>query len=297
MSDTPMGATQGAPDNSALYAIAIAVLLGAVLISAAVYFGIGGLGDVISKNPGTNTVVPSANNTTSGVNTSVAALPRTHGPDKTASFTIGGSAFTRPYLGPANAKVTIVEFSDFQCPYCKREYPVLNQVISSYISKVDVVFMEFPLPPTMHPYAEKAAEAAECAADQGAFWDYYDQSFTVQTLTVDDLKTRAAGLGLDTTKFNACLDGSTKAAGVASQESAGGQVGVQGTPSFLIYASTMNSADQASLQPIVDNMNTVYYGGQNQSYVVSVPGHGYGVFFSGALPADAFTPIITALNP
>ena len=298
-------AKSGAPaDNSGIYAVAIAVLFGAILISASVYFGIGGLGDLMSKAPvGTlnaNAITANsgaAGNTGSNSGANAATLPRTHGTDKTMSITVGGATFTRPYEGPANAKVTVVEFSDFQCPYCQRAYPTVEQVMKSYGGKVDLVYLEFPLPPSMHPQAEKAAEAAECAADQGAFWDYYDQSFTVQTLAVGDLKTRAAGLGLDTAKFNTCLDSGSKATDVAAQESAGGNVGVQGTPSFLIYASAMNPADQASLQTVANNLNTAYYGGSNQSVVMAVPGQGYGLFFSGALPADAFTQAISALNP
>lgn len=251
MSDAATGAPHGgAPDNSAAYAIAVAVLFGAVLISASVYFGIGGLGDLITKAPvGTltaNAVVGTANsgansggNTGSGAN--VATLPRTRGPDKTTSITVGGSAFTRPVIGPDNAKVTIVEFSDFQCPYCQRAYPTVEQFMKYYDGKVKLVFMEFPLT-SIHPYAQKAAEAAECAADQGAFWDYHDQSFTAKTLTMDDLKNRAAGLGLDTAKFNACLDGGQKASAVSAQTSAGEQAGVQGTPAFLINGELISGA-------------------------------------------------------
>ena len=244
MTDSTLGAKPGTPDNSALYAIAVAVLLGAVLISASVYFGVGGLGDVIIKNPVSNsTVVVPVNNSNNNPapNTTVVALPRTHGPDTTASITIGGSTFTRPYLGPANAKVTIVEFSDFQCPYCQMAYPTVSQFMQYYSGQVKLVFMEFPLT-SIHPYAEKAAEAAECAGDQGAFWDYYEQSFTAKTLTVDDLKARAAGLGLDTAKFNTCLDSGAKATLVSSLENAGVNVGVQGTPAFLIGGNLTSGA-------------------------------------------------------
>ncbi len=242
MSDVSAGAHSGTPDNSALYAIAVAVLLGAVLISASVYFGIGGLGDVIGKGVSTGgAVVAPTNNTSAGTGAKAATLPRLHGADKTTSITVGGSTFTRPYVGPDNAKVTIVEFSDFQCPFCQRAYPTVEQFMKYYDGKVKLVFMEFPLT-QIHPYAQKAAEAAECAADQGAFWDYHDQNFEAKTLTVDDLKARAAGLGLDTAKFNTCLDTGAKAALVSSQEDAGSQAGVQGTPAFLINGELTSGA-------------------------------------------------------
>ena len=245
MSDAITGASSGAPDNSALYAIAVAVLLGAVLISASVYFGIGGLGDVIVKGgfPSGGAVAAPANNAggNAGTGANVATLPRTRGADKTTSITLGGSTFTRPVIGPDNAKVTIIEFSDFQCPFCQRAYPTVEQFMKYYDGKVKLVFMEFPLT-SIHPLAQKAAEATECAADQGAFWDYHDQNFIAKTLTVDDLKARAAGLGLDTTKFNACLDGGQKASTVSAQTSAGEQVGVQGTPAFLINGELISGA-------------------------------------------------------
>ncbi len=243
MDNATIGSKPNSPDNSAIYALAIAIMLGAVLVSASVYFGIGGLGDILIKSPvNTNAIVPSAN-TTASSNTTIFAptLARNHGQDKTASFTIGGSTFTRPYVGPDNAKLTIVEFSDFQCPYCQMAYPTVEQFMKYYNGQVKLVFMEFPLT-SIHPYAEKAAEAAECAADQGAFWDYYDQNFEVKTLTVDDLKARAKGLGLDTAKFNSCLDNGVKASVVNDLENAGANAGVQGTPAFLIGGQLTSGA-------------------------------------------------------
>ena len=82
--------------------------------------------------------------------------------------------------GKAGSKVTIVEFSDFQCPYCSRAYPVVNQVMKEYGDKVQLVFKQFPLV-SIHPHAQKAAEAAACAADQGKFWEMHNALFEHQS--------------------------------------------------------------------------------------------------------------------
>lgn len=89
-------------------------------------------------------------------------------------------ADTDSQRGPKDAKVTIVEFSDFQCPYCSRAFPTVEQVMKDYNGKVRLVYKHFPLV-SIHPHAQKAAEAAECAKAQGKFWEFHDQLFTTQT--------------------------------------------------------------------------------------------------------------------
>src|SRR6266853_6951864 len=118
-------------------------------------------------------------------------------------------AATGPSRGPASAPVTIVEFSDFQCPYCGREYPVVERLMKEYDGKVRLVFRHYPL--DFHPFAEKAAEAGACAQDQGKFWELHDKMFGNQAkLAVDDLKTYAKQVGLDAPKFDKCLDSGEK---------------------------------------------------------------------------------------
>jgi protein-disulfide isomerase len=154
-----------------------------------------------------------------------------------------------PARGPASAPVTIVEFSDFQCPFCSRITPTLEQVVSKYGNKVRLVFRQFPLP--MHPNAAKAAEAALCANEQGKFWEMHDAMFKDQSgLAVDALKSKAAGIsGLKAADFNSCLDSGKEAQAVQVDLKAGNKAGVNGTPSMFIngrFISGVVSADEIS---------------------------------------------------
>ena len=103
--------------------------------------------------------------------------------------------------------MTIIEFSDFQCPYCRRVQPTLKQLLQEYQQSVKLVFRDFPLR-NIHPQAQKASEAAQCAAEQQQFWPYHDKLFSVSELEPENLKQYAQELGLNTTQFNACLDSS-----------------------------------------------------------------------------------------
>ena len=146
-----------------------------------------------------------------------------------------------PSRGPADAKVTIVEFSDFQCPFCGREYPVIEKLMKDYDGKVRLVFRHYPL--DFHPFAEKAAEAGACAADQGKFWELHDKMFTNQgKLAVEDLKGYAKSVGVDAAKFDQCLDSGEKKPAVEDDQKAGTEAGVSGTPAFFINGIFINGA-------------------------------------------------------
>jgi len=146
-----------------------------------------------------------------------------------------------PARGPAAAPVTIVEFSDFQCPFCGREFPVIEKLMKEYDGKVRLVFRHFPL--DFHPFAEKAAEAGACAADQGKFWELHDKMFSnQQKLAVDDLKGYAKSVGIDSTKFDKCLDSGEKKPQVDDDQKAGAAAGVNGTPAFFINGIFINGA-------------------------------------------------------
>jgi protein-disulfide isomerase len=140
-----------------------------------------------------------------------------------------------PYLGPKHAKVTIVEFSDFECPFCQRAIGALNQVREAYPKDVKVVFRQYPLPATMHPHAQIAAEAALAAHDQGKFWPMHDKLFENRAaLNRPDIEKYAEQIGLNMSKFKSALDEGKFKAKVAEDQSAGSAVGVNGTPTFFI---------------------------------------------------------------
>lgn len=149
----------------------------------------------------------------------------------------------RPYQGPDDARVTIVEFSDYQCPFCSRHFrDTVPQLLSQYQGEIKYVVLNFPLS-NIHPMAQKAAEAAECALDQGEFWEFHDTLFENQSaLDTASLKKYAADLGLDTGSFNTCLDSGDKAQQVRSDLQAGQAAGVRGTPTFFINGQRLVGA-------------------------------------------------------
>jgi len=138
-----------------------------------------------------------------------------------------------PVRGNANAPVTIVEFSDFQCPFCQRVNPTLAKVRETYGDRVKIVFKDYPLP--NHPQAPKAAEAARCAADQSKFWEMHDAMFANQrALEVPALKQTARAIGLDGGSFDTCLDSGKHAATIAKNATLGEQMGVNSTPTLYV---------------------------------------------------------------
>jgi protein-disulfide isomerase len=146
-----------------------------------------------------------------------------------------------PSRGPNDAKVTIVEFSDFQCPFCGRAHDTVEEVMKAYAGKVRLVFRNFPL--EFHPYAAKAAEAAMCANDQQKFWEYYDVLFAnQQKLELPQLKEHAGAVGLDVGKFSECLDSGKQTVAVREDQAAGARVGVNGTPAFFINGVMLSGA-------------------------------------------------------
>jgi protein-disulfide isomerase len=141
-----------------------------------------------------------------------------------------------PFQGEKNAKVVMVEFSDFQCPFCGRyNTQTYSQVIDEYVKtgKVKYVFRDFPLE-AIHPLALKAAEATRCAGEQGKFWEMHDRLFkNQQALDAKEMAGHATVLGLDLPKFQQCLDGGKFNAGVKKDQQEGQKLGVRGTPAFF----------------------------------------------------------------
>lgn len=150
-------------------------------------------------------------------------------------------AATGPFKGPDKAPVTIVEFSDFQCPYCSAAAKTLDKVVADYAGRVRIVFRDYPLP--FHEDAAKAAEAGGCADEQGKFWAMHDQLFDNQArLKVPDLKRHARSVGLDSAKFDACLDSGRFAVRVREHLEAGSRAGVRGTPAFFVNGRPLSGA-------------------------------------------------------
>jgi protein-disulfide isomerase len=146
-----------------------------------------------------------------------------------------------PSKGPANAPVTIVEFSDFECPYCVRAEDTVKEVLKQYEGKVRLVYRDFPLP--NHAHAQKAAEAAHCAGEQQKYWEMHEKLFAnSRALAVPALKGYAKDLGLDAAKFEKCLDSGEKAGAVEAGRKAGEQAGVSGTPAFFVNGMMISGA-------------------------------------------------------
>jgi protein-disulfide isomerase len=146
-----------------------------------------------------------------------------------------------PMRGPADAPIQIVEFSDFQCPFCQRVGPALKQVFDTYGDRVHLIYREYPLP--NHPNAKQASEAGLCANEQGKFWPFHDRLFAnQQRLSSSELKQHAADLGLDTARFNACVDSHKYTEQVEADMTAGNEAGVNGTPAFFINGRLISGA-------------------------------------------------------
>jgi protein-disulfide isomerase len=150
-------------------------------------------------------------------------------------------AATGPSKGPANAPIQVIEFSDFQCPFCQRAHPTVQQVLSTYGDRVKLVYRHFPL--QGHPAARPAAEASACAAEQNQFWQYHDRLFdNPAKLGTSDLKQHAVELRLDTTRFNACVDSRKYKDLVDADMKEGEALGVNGTPAFFINGRLISGA-------------------------------------------------------
>jgi protein-disulfide isomerase len=147
-----------------------------------------------------------------------------------------------PFKGLANAPVTIVEFSDFHCPFCRRVLPTLAQLESKYGEKVKLVFRDFPIE-NLHPGTTKAHEAARCANEQGKFWAYHDKLFASPPKSRPEIfRGLAKEAGLDIARFETCFDSGKYQAAVKKDIEEGQRVGVTGTPAFFINGRLVSGA-------------------------------------------------------
>ena len=159
-----------------------------------------------------------------------------------------------PSIGPPDAPVTIVEFSDFQCPYCKFSAPLIKEILAKYPDKVKVVYRDYPGP--NHPHAQQAAEAAQCAGDQGKFWEYHDSLFDHQAPgTGWNFTELAKEIGLNQDAFATCLNTGRYREEVAKDLHDGFKLGVTSTPTFFINGRPLVGAKPfAEFEAVIDRL-------------------------------------------
>ncbi|MBR9690951.1 thioredoxin domain-containing protein [Candidatus Woesearchaeota archaeon] len=157
----------------------------------------------------------------------------------------------RPILGNPQASVSVVEFSDIQCPACKNAAAYPHRLINEFGESISFEFKHFPL--AFHQYAFDAAMAAECANDHGKFWEFVDMAYVNQdNIKKKDLKKYASNLGLDTSLFSACLDSEAKKEIVESHIREGYSRGVSGTPTFFVNGRMAESISYSAVKELIE---------------------------------------------
>ena len=168
--------------------------------------------------------------------------------DAPVSIPVAGA----PQRGPANAPITIVEFSDFQCPYCAAAVPQIDALLKDYPTQVKLIFKQFPL--ESHSHAAYAAAAALAAQKQGKFWQMHDAMFANRdNLTAQNILALAQNLGLDTKRFQSDLNSTEVRETITRDVQDGDTAGVQGTPTIFINGQRYNGPiEENTLKPILD---------------------------------------------
>jgi protein-disulfide isomerase/rhodanese-related sulfurtransferase len=192
--------------------------------------------------------------------------------------------------GDLNSPVTVVEFGDFECPSCGASQPTVEQMLEHYGNRVRFVFRQFPLT-EIHPYAETAAEASECAAEQGKFWEAERKFYQNQDDLTEPALVRYVGdIGLDTSRFQQCLiDGAAKARVVRDLED-GRAAGVQGTPTFFVgHQKFFGPPTLGQLDPMIDK--------ELAASSTPRPAAGQAYAAPGSTPSAATSPAQSASSP
>lgn len=160
----------------------------------------------------------------------------------------GGST---PSIGAKEAAVTITEFSDFQCPYCKESQSAIKQVLERYSNNVRLIFRHLPL--DIHPHAFSSAQAAFCAGEQGLFWQYHDALFASPSLAPEALDKLASELRLDIPKFKSCFNSEASRVAVLRDVQEAKRLGISGAPTFIINGKLLRGAPSfEALKTIVE---------------------------------------------
>jgi protein-disulfide isomerase len=159
-------------------------------------------------------------------------------------------------LGAEKAPVVLVEFADYQCPYCQNVNAQIQKLKKEYGDSLSLVYKDFPLP--MHANAEKAAEAARCAGEQGKYWEYHNLLFSSKQIEVDALKEHALALKLDGDRFNTCLDSGAEAGAVKKDLEEAKSLGLTGTPSFFVNGHFFSGVvDYGTLKDMINQQLNV----------------------------------------
>ena len=179
------------------------------------------------------------------------ASPKAHRP-KTLEEPVALDVAGSPVKGPDNARITLVEFSDFECPFCFAAVAQVDRIMAAYPKDIKLIYKQFPL--SMHPHAQMAAIASLAAKDQGKFWEMYEVLFkNSRRLSSDNIVMWAKEIGLDMDKFKAALASSKYQSIIEKDLKDGEAAGVYGTPSFYINGKQYNGeVTLATLKPILD---------------------------------------------
>lgn len=229
----------GEPIERGTWVIAGAILLGSLIISAG-----------ILSSPG------SFERPTSGTNDTLPSADTAAAPDDEPSGPVKVSVDDDPVLGDKNAPLTLIEFSDYECPFCKRSFTdVLPELKKAYIDTGKVKFVYRDLPLSFHANAQKEAEAAECARSLGndaTYFKFHDQIFSQTTsngtgLALSQLPVIAKGLGLNTAQFEQCLDSGKFKEEVEKDVADAGAIGISGTPSWVVGATSADGTIEGQL--------------------------------------------------
>ena len=230
LSNQKMSLICGAISGALLISIFLNLLFGYVLFGSNKFTGISLLSEkqdvvnnqAVPNNPEAQAPQPS---------------PKANGPAQEFNITKNDNV-----RGKFNAPITLVQYSDFECPFSGRAYTTFKKLLADYPDKVRLVYKHFPL--NFHANAQKAAESAECAGEQGKFWEYHDTLFEKQSggLSVVNFKQWAGDLNLDTNKFNDCLDSGKYAGKVQADATDGQSRGVQGTPATFVNGQLVSGA-------------------------------------------------------
>src|SRR5215510_6631551 len=180
-------------------------------------------------------------------------------------FRLNASTEGAPFRGGANAPVTIIEFSDFHCPFCGKVQTALSQVMARYGDKVKLVYRHMPID-QLHPQARRAAEAAACANEQGKFWEYHDRLYAAGTdASQEKLKSLAQAVSLDVAAFESCLNSGKHRQAIQKEVEDAARIGMNATPSFLINGRFFSGAQplESFVRVIEDELRQAELRSQN----------------------------------